>query len=1026
MDSRRQDDRPGAARTYAGRRSLWWIVPALLAPAALAVWLGVVLAPREKARSIERWRDQLSAMADDRSSAVERWVGERFGDAAYLAATPSVAAAVSEPALGPASRTGGDERSRTESNVKLIAVQTDYLSVVVLTADGRRVAGFDEVQGIDSTDRDIARQCVSAGHALVDSHLRGGTTPVVRFVAPVVGRASGPAIGAVILTADPESWLFPFLRHQAVLSDTAETVLAQREVDEVVFLTPLRHGAAKPLTFRRPLSTPGFAAAAAFAGREEFTEYVDYRGVPVFATARRIRGTPWALVAKVDRDEALAGYRRWLAGALAAFAAALLAAGGLGYGLMHRYRSVVREVSAVNERRLAELVNEASNAVFVLSAEGKVLQANRRAEERYGYSLEELLRMTTADLRAPGAREGARAALQQAIEGGPVLVETFHQRRDGTTFPVEVSIHHADVRDERVLLEAVRDMTAQRAAEARIAHLNRLLRTISEINQLVVRERDRDRMLEEACRILVEHGGFRMVWVGLADEASGAVVPAAWAGHEDGYLGSVTIRFDDTPFGKGPTGTAIRDGRAVVINDWEADERVAPWREEARRRGYRASAMFPLSVGGTVTGALSVYGAEPGVFDAEVTNLLAELAGDISLALGAMATEAKRQVAERSLADSESRFRTMFERTPLGYQSLDGEGRFLDVNPAWLTMLGYEREDVVGRWFGDFLAPEYVERFRVNFPGFRAAGEIHGIEFELVRKDGSTIMASFDGRVGYDEDGRFKQTHCLLADITERRRAEEEIRRLNAELEERVRERTAQLEAVNTELEAFSYSVSHDLRAPLRAIDGFSRMVVEDNADRLGDQGKRQLQVIRDSTQKMGRLIDDLLSFSRVGRAELNRARVAMVPLVHSVFLEIVRVPAERERIALAVGELPDAWGDPALIRQVWVNLLSNAVKFSRPRPRAEIKVSASARDGGIVYRVADNGVGFDMRYVEKLFGTFQRLHSTDEFEGTGIGLALVKRIVRRHGGEVSAEGAVDGGATFSFALPEEGNHEQR
>ncbi len=265
---------------------------------------------------------------------------------------------------------------------------------------------------------------------------------------------------------------------------------------------------------------------------------------------------------------------------------------------------------------------------------------------------------------------------------------------------------------------------------------------------------------------------------------------------------------------------------------------------------------------------------------------------------------------------------------------------------------------------------------------------------------------------------------ALQREAAERQQAEEEVRRLNAGLEQRVAERTAQLEAANKELEAFSYSVSHDLRAPLRAIDGFSRIAQEDFGDKLGDEGKRQLEVIRANAQKMGRLIDDLLAFSRAGRTELHRACVAMGPLVQAVFLEVVPGPKERERIDLSVGDLPDAWADPALIRQVWVNLLSNAVKFSRPRPRAEINVSASRHDNRIVYHVEDNGVGFDMQFADKLFGVFQRLHSTREFEGTGVGLALVQRIVRRHDGEVWGEGTVDGGATFSFALPEEGSHE--
>ena len=271
-----------------------------------------------------------------------------------------------------------------------------------------------------------------------------------------------------------------------------------------------------------------------------------------------------------------------------------------------------------------------------------------------------------------------------------------------------------------------------------------------------------------------------------------------------------------------------------------------------------------------------------------------------------------------------------------------------------------------------------------------------------------------------------RTTADLEREAAERKQAQEEIRRLNSELEQRVVERTAQLEGANKELEAFSYSVSHDLRAPLRAIDGFSRIVVDDYGDRLDDEGKRQLEVIRANTKKMGQLIDDLLAFSRAGRADLHHAQVTMAAIVHSVFDEVVPSTGERERIEFVVGDLPSVLADPALIRQVWVNLLSNAVKFSRPRERAVIRVTGAHEGGRVVFHVSDNGVGFDMKYADKLFGVFQRLHSSREFEGTGVGLALVQRIVRRHGGEAWAEGKVDGGATFSFALPEEAGHEQR
>ncbi len=226
-----------------------------------------------------------------------------------------------------------------------------------------------------------------------------------------------------------------------------------------------------------------------------------------------------------------------------------------------------------------------------------------------------------------------------------------------------------------------------------------------------------------------------------------------------------------------------------------------------------------------------------------------------------------------------------------------------------------------------------------------------------------------------------------------------------------------QLEAANKELEAFSYSVSHDLRAPLRAVDGFARMVLEDYAEKLDAEGRRQLRVIRDGAQKMGRLIDDLLGFSRLGRREMALADVDMMALVRDVAEELRKLETARI-IEIAIAPLPATHGDPAMLRQVWANLLSNAIKFTRPRAPARIEVGGWTDGAESIYRVKDNGAGFNMEYADKLFGVFQRLHGPDEFEGTGVGLALVQRIVHRHGGRIWAEGKVNEGAAFSFALP--------
>jgi len=284
------------------------------------------------------------------------------------------------------------------------------------------------------------------------------------------------------------------------------------------------------------------------------------------------------------------------------------------------------------------------------------------------------------------------------------------------------------------------------------------------------------------------------------------------------------------------------------------------------------------------------------------------------------------------------------------------------------------------------------------------------------------LVDSFNGmlaEMGRRTEALEASNRSLESAVAERKRAEDALRELNVELERRVADRTTQLEAVNKELEGFSYSVSHDLRAPLRAINGFSRMLSEDHADQLDEEARRKLGIIQNEAQRMGMLIDDLLAFSHLGRKAMQVNELDMTELTRTTF-EGLNGQHQGPKVEFHLGSLPRGKGDRALLGQVWANLLANALKFSSKKEKPLIEVSAISDEKEHVYFVRDNGAGFDPRYQSKLFGVFQRLHDSTEFPGTGVGLALVQRIVARHGGRVWAEGKLNEGATFYFTLPKE------
>ncbi len=405
-----------------------------------------------------------------------------------------------------------------------------------------------------------------------------------------------------------------------------------------------------------------------------------------------------------------------------------------------------------------------------------------------------------------------------------------------------------------------------------------------------------------------------------------------------------------------------------------------------------------------------------GVMAVQVYNLRSRLTEDdrdvLALISTQVASAIERKSNEDALREQEARWRVLMESAPQYILTIDRQANILFLNRAASTLA---RDGMVGRNLFEFIPEDRIASYRQIIEKVFTQNVSVLVDVSIGDSPGSQRWYSAN-LAPLLRDGQEYAAILNATDITARIRTENEIRRLNEELERRVAERTAQLEMANTELEAFSYSISHDLRAPLRAVDGFARILQDGYSSVVPPDAAHYLDIIRENARHMGELVDGLLQFSRLSRQPVNHRQVDMGQIVAQV-LESFQPEIQGREVQFVIGPLPDCRGDPLLLHQVWLNLVSNAVKFTGRREAALIQIGSTRQDGETVYFIRDNGIGFDVQYAEKLFGVFQRLHHAADFEGAGVGLAIIQRIIHRHGGRIWADAKPDVGATFYFSL---------
>ncbi|MBN2349750.1 MAG: PAS domain S-box protein [Bacteroidales bacterium] len=932
---------------------------------------------QKKKTEIEKYTE-LKAIADLKANQIVQWYNERISELLYFSRNDEFAGLIAS------FHNGNKDKSFNffDKNFSLFASNHEYENIFILTPDSKIIYNLNPGKTTDYSRFSDYMDEVIFDNQLVYADLNYcNIHQKVHFDFLAQVQYNNKQAGVMVFRVDPEIYLYPLIQSWPTPAKTSETLLVRPDGDSILFLNELRFLKNTALRLRFPRTNISLPALQAIEGKTGFFEGKDYRDVEVIADLQKISGTSWFMIAKIDKSEVFAELKNkavfiTIISIITILLVVTITAWSYHYRQKKIYIQLFKSQSDLQQSQaeFRTMLYSIGDGVLTTDRTGKVQFLNPVAERLTGWK----------------EHEAKNKALQDVFniinEESRIKVRGEGLKEIGKNFTGGLSNH--------ILINRKGEKTPITTNGAPIKNIK------GEIIGVVLVFRDQTKERAGQLALKDSEQRFRSVF-------------------ESSSIGKSMTSMD---------GSLITNKAFSSMLGYTHDEFLAKnWKEITHPEDIKQSMDIAQSLIGGRNKSIDFekrYIHKNGnvVWTRVNTALQRDDSGNPLFFITSVIDITDRKRTEEQLFQERDRMIKLAATAPGVLCSFrmypDGRQQMPYTSPLVFNVLGFTPEELsqdsshllqrIHQEDAEHVAESIFEsartllawrcEYRYNHP---IKGEIwvEGHTVPTRETDGSTIW------------------HGFITDITERKLIEEKIRKLNTYLENNIKQRTAQLYASNKELEAFAYSVSHDLRTPLRGIHGFTRILSEDYADKLDDEGKRICSVIMDSTIRMGELIDHLLEYSRLNRLELSKTFINMNAMVKTIYREITD-KTSREKISFKIEELSPVYGDKNMIRQVWENLLSNAVKYSSKKDSPEIIISCQTEDNRYVYSVKDNGAGFDMKYVDKLFGVFQRLHHDKEFKGIGVGLAIVQRIIHRHDGEIWAEGEKNKGAVFYFSLP--------